>query len=255
MSELKLQGQVAIVTGGASGIGEATVRILAAQGAGVAVLDRDGEGARRVAAEIEGLGVPALAETVDLADTSSIAGAVEAVLNTLGHVDILVNVAGISGEMVSILDVSETAWDEVYTINLKAPLILMQQVGRHMVKRGRGGRIVNVSSSTAFRAYMAPLAYSSSKAALCQLTRVAAAQLAEYDINVNAVAPGVTETPMNQAMGKETLQKLATEGPMANMFQRVSEPQDVAEAVLFLCLPGSRQVTAQTIHTSAGSVL
>jgi NAD(P)-dependent dehydrogenase (short-subunit alcohol dehydrogenase family) len=255
MSELKLQGKIALVTGGASGIGEATVRMLAAEGAGVAILDRDEEGARRVAGEVEARGVPALALAIDLADMNVIAPAVETVISALGHIDILVNVAGITGEMADILEFREEGWDEVYSINLKAPLFLMQEVGRHMAKRGGGGRIVNVSSSTAFRAYMAPLAYSTSKAALCQLTRVVAAQLAQYDINVNAVAPGVTETPINQAAGKEMLKKLATEGPMANMFQRVSEARDVAEAVVFLCLPGSRQITAQTLHTSAGSVL
>ena len=255
MSELQLREQVALVTGGASGIGEATVRALAGAGAAVAVLDRDAEGARRVVAEVEQLGLPAVAVTIDLADTDSIAGAVETVLSTLGHIDILVNAAAISGDAGDILELSETAWDEVYTVNLKAPMLLIQHVARHMVDRRRGGRIVNISSSSAFRARRSPIAYASSKAALVQLTRCAAAQLARYDINVNAVAPGITETAMTRAMGEDGLQKAVEEGPLANLFRRVSQPPDVAEAVLFLCLPGSRQITAQTLHTSAGAVV
>ena len=255
MSESALRDQVAIVTGGASGIGESTVLALAGAGAAVAVLDRDAEGAQRVAGEVEQLGVSALAVPIDLADTASIPDAVAQVLAAFGRIDILINAAAITGDRGTILDMSEKNWDQVFTVNLKAPMLLMQHVALHMVERGGGGRIVNISSSSAFRAQGSPLAYGSSKAALVQLTRSAAAQLAAHDINVNAVAPGLTATPMTRFMGDAALQRATEEGPLANLFHRVSQPRDVAETVLFLCLPGSRQITAQTLHTSAGSIV
>ena len=254
-NERELQDRAALVTGGASGIGEATVRALADAGSAVAVVDRNGDGARRVAADVERSGGSAVAIEFDLAETGAIADLVEQVLGALGKIDILVNAAAIGGGSGDILEVDEAAWDRLYAINLKAPVLLMQRVAQHMIERGRGGRVVNLSSSSAFRARRSPVAYASSKAALVQVTRCAAAQLARHDINVNAVAPGLTETGMTAAMGSEGLQRGVEEGPLANLFHRVSQPQDVAAAVLFLCLPGSRQVTAQTIHTSAGAVV
>jgi NAD(P)-dependent dehydrogenase (short-subunit alcohol dehydrogenase family) len=125
-----------------------------------------------------------------------------------------------------------------------------------MIDRGGGGRIVNLSSSSAFRARNSPMAYATSKAALVQLTRSAAAELGRYDINVNAIAPGITATGMTQGFGDgAALERIASAGPLENLFHRVSQPEDVAAAVLFLCIPASRQITGQTIHTSAGAVV
>ena len=256
MSELQLEGRVALVTGAASGIGEATARALANAGAEIAVLDRDADGAGRVADTINDEGGRAQPFAVDLEQIDAIPGAVGHVLAEMGHIDILVNGAAVGdGNAGQVLEIDLAAWERIFTINLTAPMLLIEHVGRHMVERGQGGRIVNISSSSAFRAQRSPAAYASSKAALVQLTRCAAAQLARHDINVNAVAPGLTETGMTEAMGAEGLQQGVEEGPLANLFRRVSQPADVAQAVLFLCLPGTRQVTAQTIHTSAGAVV
>ncbi len=103
---------------------------------------------------------------------------------------------------------------------------------------------------------MNAIAYASSKAAMVQLTRSAAAELGPHNINVNAVAPGITATAMTQAIGDaDALQRVASSGPLENLFHRVSQPEDVAAAIVFLCLPSSRQITGQTIHTSAGAVV
>lgn len=252
----ELSGQVALVTGGASGIGRATVFALLQAGAAVAVLDRNETGVNAVVEQGRQAGGTVVALPLDLAETTLIPAAVARVLQHLGRIDILVNCAGVTGRLQNLLDMDEENWDFVHRVNLKAPLLLMKYVARHMIERGGGGRIVNVSSSSAFRARNSPVAYASAKAALVQLTRSAAAELGPHNINVNAVAPGITATAMTQMLGDtEALQRAASSGPLENLFHRVSQPEDVAAAILFLCLLGSRQITGQTLHTSAGAVV
>jgi NAD(P)-dependent dehydrogenase (short-subunit alcohol dehydrogenase family) len=252
----ELAGKVAFVTGGASGIGRATVTALLGTGATVAALDRDEPGINAVADQGRASGGNVIALAVNLADTKSISDTVAGVIKQCGRIDILVNCAGIAGRFQSLVETEEEAWDLVHTINLKAPMLLMKHVAKHMIERGGGGRIINVSSSSAFRARNSPIAYASSKAAIVQLTRSAAAELGPHDINVNAIAPGITATGMTRILGDaEALQRAASSGPLENLFHRVSQPEDVAAAILFLCLPGSRQITGQVIHTSAGAVV
>jgi NAD(P)-dependent dehydrogenase (short-subunit alcohol dehydrogenase family) len=256
MTGSELTGKVALVTGGASGIGAATAKLLAEQGAAVAVLDREPAGIERVVSAIHKQGGQATAHRVDLGEIASIPAAVAEVLRVHGRIDILVNAAGIAGDEGDILTQTEENWDRVLTIDLKAPFRLIQEVGRHMVARGGGGRIVNVTSSSAHRARRVMAPYGAAKAGLAQLTRTAAADLGRYDINVNAVAPGVTMTPMTKSVGDEAaFAQVIAEGPLANLTGRASLPEDVASAIVYLCLPGSRQITGQTIHTSAGAVV
>ena len=252
----ELTGQVAIVTGGASGIGRATVLELIQAGAVVAVLDRDEAGVNAVVEQSQQAGGKALPIPFNLADTKQIPTVVARVLQQLGRIDMLINCAGVTGRFQSLLEMEEDNWDFVQAVNLKAAMLMMKHVARHMIDRGGGGRIVNISSSSAFRARNSPIAYASSKAALVQLTRSAAAELGTHNINVNAVAPGITATAMTEIIGDAVaLQKAASSGPLENLFHRVSQPEDVAAAIVFLCLPGSRQITGQTIHTSAGAVV
>ncbi|MAG30509.1 MAG: hypothetical protein CL908_06395, partial [Deltaproteobacteria bacterium] len=205
--------------------------------------------------EVAATGGAARSRPLDLVETDAIEGLVSEVIDTEGRIDILVNCAGVFGDQGTILDLSEKTWDLVHTIDLKAPFLLMQHVGRHMVARGGGGRMVNISSSSAFRARQSLATYGAAKAGLVQLTRSAAADLGPYDINVNAVAPGLTATPMTAEYGDaEKLDRETIEGPLANLLHRVSRPEDVAATILFLCLPASRQITGQTIHTSAGAI-
>jgi len=199
-------------------------------------------------------GGEAEAFVVDLADPTQASSLVGRVLDRFGRIDILVNGAGMP-DTGSVLDGALDVWERAYRVNVTAPFLLMQAVGRHMIARGGGGRIVNLSSSSGFRAH-AGAAYGSSKAAIAALSRIAAAELAQHDINVNAVAPGLTRTPMvTDALDAASLQAAVESGPMANFFQRPSDAEDIAAAVLFLCLPASRQMTAQTLHVSAGLVI
>jgi NAD(P)-dependent dehydrogenase (short-subunit alcohol dehydrogenase family) len=252
----QLTGKVALVTGGGSGIGRATVHALAREGARIAVVDQDFDGAHRVAGEAADLGAEAQVFVADLADRDSVVPVVDAVLAAFGQIDILVNSAGISAAPHNALDFTDDVFDRVININLRAPFLLVRAVGNHMVERGGGGRIVNVSSSAAFRAAPSPAVYAASKAGINGLTRAAAADLGIHDVNVNSVAPGMTKTPMTAGIGgDEVYEQIVSAGPLENLLHRPSEAEDVANAILFLCLPASRQITGQVIHTSAGNVV
>jgi len=251
-TRLSLENQVAIVTGAASGIGRATALALAGAGAGIALIDRDEHGLNKSADLIREAGGKSTSFPFDLFNWKDIPSLVAAVLAKSGRVDILINAAGISDDGKGMFEVDSDLWERVHTIDLRSPFILMQQVARHMIDRGGGGKIVNISSTSAFRADVsAPPAYGSAKAGLNALTRSAAAALGQHNINVNAVVPGATETPMIARFDRRGIK----EGPLSNLLQRVSEPEDVANAILFLCLPASRQITGQMIHTSAGNVV
>lgn len=252
----ELAGKVALASGAASGIGRAGARILSEAGATVAALDRDQAGAAATVEQAKSADGTAVAFAVNLADTAQISSTFEKVLQEFGRIDILVNCAGVTGRVQTLLEMDDGNWDFVQAVNLKAPMLLMQPIAKHMIARGGGGRIVNISSSSAFRARNSPIAHASSKAALVQLTRSEAAELGPHNINVNAIAPGITATGMTKVLGDAAaLEKAASSGPLENLFHRVSQPEDVAAAILFLCQPSSRQVTGQTIHTSAGAVI
>jgi NAD(P)-dependent dehydrogenase (short-subunit alcohol dehydrogenase family) len=252
-------GKVALVTGGASGMGRATAQMLAVGGAALALVDVDAEGVNSFADELASE-TRAGAFPFDLEQADAIPDLVAGVIAGFGRIDILVNAAGITGVSAGAGDLFSSSlgvWQSVMSVNVTAPFILCQEVGRHMASRPGGGHIVNISSSAAFRGKPSPTAYGCSKAALVQLTRSVAADLGPYNVNVNAVAPGVTRTAMMTKDGgdPEIFERAVKEGPYANFFGRVSEPEDVAAVITFLCTPASRQITGQTIHTSAGQVV
>ncbi len=247
-----LADKTAFVTGAGRGIGRACARLLAEAGARVAVVDHDDAAAAETA---QAIGGGAFVVQADLARYDALEPAVRAALAQLGAIDILVNAYSIAGASGTLLDHDEEEWDRIHAVNLRAPRVLMRLIGSHMADRGLGGRIVSISSSSGSRAAGVKLAYGCSKAALNALTRIAAAQLGEHDINVNAVAPGVTATPLQRGLRDDkAMAEAVAAGTLENFFHRVSEPEDVAAAVLFLCLPASRQITGQVIHTSAGVV-
>jgi len=248
-------GKVALVTGGASGMGRSTAQILAAEGAKVALLDRDAAGLEEAVAEIGA--DKALALPADLTQSETLDAAVARTLERFGRIDILLNVAGYRDQKDALDLVDSEVWARTFAINCTGPARLIQKVGEAMIAQGEGGKIVNVSSSSGFRAIgNPPAAYSCAKAAIAQLTRVAAAALGPHDINVNTVVPGPTLTAMAARAGmSDKLAEIVKSGPMQNLLGRVSMPEDVAALIRFLCLSDSRQMTGQTLHVSAGNIV
>ena len=252
----RLNEHVAVVTGGASGIGRATVLGLVDEGARVAVVDRDAAKTSEVVNEVSQRGGTARPYVADLADASTLAPMVDDIIRAFGRIDIFVNSAAVTAAPHSAIEFTDEQYALVTAINLRAPFLLTRQIGQHMVERGGGGKIVYVSSSASFRTTQSPAIYAATKAAINGLTRTCAADLGAHDVNVNAVAPGITDTPMNAGLGDSAAKaRAAASGPLANLLSRKSEPEDVANVIVFLCLPESRQITGQVINTSAGLVV
>lgn len=252
-----MKGSAAFVTGGANGIGRATVRALLEAGVNVAVADNNSAALDETVAELDGIGPRILPIAADLSEIGALNGYLQQAIDRFGRVDYLVNSAASMDATYDLMDLDEAEWDRVLRINLKMPAFLLQAFARHAIARGGGGRIVMVSSAAGFRAVRNRASYGSSKGGLTALVRIAAAQLGQHDINVNAVAPGTTNThgtTTARNVDVSKLQQAVQSGPSENLLKRLSEPEDVAGTIAFLCSPAARQITGQTIHVSAGLI-
>lgn len=251
-----LAGQVAVVTGATSGIGLVTAVGLARLGADVACVVRRTSATNELGEAMAEAGGSYTAVTADLEAPDEVGTIVPQVVDRLGRIDILINSAG-TADTTPFLEQTLESFDAVINLDLRAPFLLCQAAGRAMIEAGRGGRIVNLSSSTAFRALLAGPAYASAKGGLNALTRAAAGAFGPHGITVNAVVPGLTATRMARANfpDHEAMNTAVADGPLRNLLGRVSEAEDVAAAVVFLCTPAARQITGQMIHVSGGAVV
>jgi 3-oxoacyl-[acyl-carrier protein] reductase len=243
---LKLAGKVALVTGGAQGIGKAVALLLARNGADIVVSDINLEKAEETAKEVQTLGRKAMATKVDVATLSDVEKMVEEILAQFGKVDILINNAGIARDKL-ILRMTEEDWDAVLDINLKGTFNCTKAIVRHMSKQ-RSGKIVNIASVVGEMGNAGQGNYAASKAGVIGFTKTIAREFAQRGINVNAIAPGYIETPMTDALSDKVKEELKRLIPM----DRLGKPEDVAEAVLFLVSESANYITGQVLNVNGG---
>ena len=253
---MKLDGKVAIVTGGARGIGRAIAERYADEGARVVIADILEEAAAETASLISR---GAFAVRLDVTDQASIDAMVGAVVEEAGRIDILVNNAAVFN-MAPLLEVTRADWDKNFDINTKGLFFTLQAVARRMVEQGRGGKIINMSSQAGRRGEALVVAYCASKAAVISITQSAGQALIRHKINVNGIAPGVVDTPMwdevdrlfakyeNRPIGEK--KRLVGE---AVPYGRMGLPEDHAGAALFLASSDADYVVAQTLNVDGGN--
>jgi NAD(P)-dependent dehydrogenase (short-subunit alcohol dehydrogenase family) len=244
-----LNGQVALVTGAARGLGRAISLALAAAGADVALGLRDINADGNLAAEIAVLGRRALPLQMDMTSLNQITRAVDDTVHHLGQLDILVNNAGIApGNLAE--DVREEDFDHTLAINLKGTFFACQAAGRVMI-RGKGGRIINMSSQAGFAALPGEAIYCMTKAGIAHLTKCLAVEWGQHNITVNAVAPTFIHTPGTEealadpAFEADVIERIAA-------LHRIGEPMEVAGAVVFLASPAASLITGHTLLIDGG---
>jgi 2-hydroxycyclohexanecarboxyl-CoA dehydrogenase len=249
----RLDGKVAAVTGGASGIGEATVRRFVAEGASVAFCDRDGDRGRRVASELEATGAKVAFTQADVGTEAACLAFVDGAARQFGRLDILVNNAGIR-KYEKIDEASAASWNEILGVNLMS-YVFCAKAAVPLMRHNKSGAIVNVASVRSVVAGGGNLQYDTTKAAIAGLTRALAADHSAEGIRVNAVGPGPIFTPFHQrriAAAGETVEQYNAQAARGTMMKRPGRADEVASAILFLASDDASYVTGALLFVDGG---
>jgi NAD(P)-dependent dehydrogenase (short-subunit alcohol dehydrogenase family) len=244
----RLEGKVALITGGASGIGKGTAARFVKEGARVMLVDISEENLASVKTELGGA-----CETmvVDVTVEEQVEASVKATVEKFGKLDIVVNSAGI-GALALVVDTDGDDWDNVFRVDVKGPMLFMKHGGKQMIAQGNGGAFVNIASLNSRQGAEGMSPYCSAKAALEMLTKVAAMEMGPHNIRVNAISPGYTETPMTNPL---TGMPGIVEGFLENCpIARAGTPEDIAAAALFLASDEAGWITAENLLVDGGAV-
>ena len=250
---MRLRDKVAIITGGGSGIGRATCRLLAREGAIAIIADLILEEANKVADELKAQGQQALAMKIDVTDLDQANRLADAVLDEFGRIDILANVAGgsagpaIKSKLGLFSESSKERWDDMIHLNLYGTLNCTRAVINHMVER-RSGKIVNVASTAGMIGMQGGAEYSAAKGGVIAFTKALAKEVAPYGINVNSISPGVIGTPRVREINRDTIQQWQEGIPLG----RLGKPEEVASVVLFLASDEASYITGENITVAGG---
>jgi len=249
---MQLASKTALVTGAQQGIGRGIALAFAASGANVAINWLDDEtAAREVATSVTGYNCRAVTIQADMAKLGEVREMVDAVVAEFGGIDILVNNAGVFPR-VDFLAMTEADWDFVHDVNLKGAAFCAQAAAQAMVAAGRPGAIVNITSGAAFRGSPRGVHYVASKGGIVSMTRQMALELAPHRIRVNAIAPGLTDTAQPRYGSSESeIAAMAAANPLG----RIAQPEDIANAAVFLASDAASFVTGHTLHVNGGSYL
>jgi len=247
---MELNGKVAIITGASGSIGRATARLCAEQGATTVLVDIRKQALEEIADQARQRGRKALSYQIDVSDERQVVDLVRSTIETLGSVDIVVNNAAIS-MTTPIIDIDVADWDRIMAVNLRGVFLLSREAFRFMKTR-KSGKIINIGSASGkIGGLVVGAHYAASKAGVMCFTKSLALQAAPYNINVNAVCPGPTKSPMTDAWGDEANAEFAAKIP----FKRYGEPEEIAEAILFLASERSRYITGEILDVNGGLVM
>jgi len=249
---MNLQDRIALVAGGGGGIGRAVALALASAGAKIAVADIVQANAEKVKCEVQGLGIRAMACPVDLTKKADVDRMVDEVISRYGQIDILVNCQGWD-RLEPFVESNEETWDKLLAINFKSVLYTARAVLPRMIAQNFG-KIVNISSDAGRVGSSWEAVYAGAKGAVIAFSKTIAREVARHKINVNVVCPGLTETPLLQAVRGQSEQtaKIIDAVTKATPFRRPAQPEEIAEAVLFLTSPSATFITGQTLSVSGG---
>jgi len=244
----RVDGKVALITGGNRGIGRACALSLANAGANIVIIDRDLKMPEKIIKEIEKLGSKAMALNFDITEYSRIPETVKMIFNKFGKIDILINNAGVCFRELA-LEVSEKTWDNTFNVNLKGLFFITKEVAKFMIEKKKG-KIINISSMNSITGLIGHASYNASKAGIIGLTQVLAMEWARYGINVNSIAPTFTNTEMASHVfkNKDKYNEIINNIPL----RRLADPMEIGATAVFLASPASDFITGTLLLVDGG---